>query len=108
MLTTIATCALLGGLAAPSPLPAPETPGQRYDVFGFEVCIGTQAEPGTCDLRLPAPSPQPAPTPPATQTAGRTRPIELEMFGKKLCIGDGAPAARCDWWLRNPERTQGA
>ena len=103
MLTTIATLALLGGLVAPS-ASAPQTQtGQRYSLFGFDVCVGDPADASTCDLRLPAPPPDTTKTKDAEKTGG-----VLTLFGKTLCLGNAPEHARCDFRRHQSANDQGA
>ena len=92
LLQRMALALLTGSVPSDAAGTTAETTAQRVDLLGFEVCVGTAADPAACDLRLfPAPPPKGA-----ASTDPTLRGLEVSAFGHRVCVGAVPDPARCD------------
>lgn len=76
-----------------------EASAKRFDLLGFQVCVGDPSDGKPCHLKMYPPPASDDSQAVVSDAATEPVPIELSLFGKRVCLGAVPAEATCDMRL---------
>ena len=100
MFTAVLQGMTLAAVAAAGPdVSQADASEKRFDLLGIQVCMGDPGDGQPCHIKLYPPAATGARQQPASDDEAAPVPIELSLFGKRVCLGAVPSNATCDMRL---------